>query len=217
MQTLFTEVDSSQNDRDNFEDFDESKQYAGIALDVSNATSYKKQRPGPGGLDVTQVPVADPHGSKDRTIIKGKNFKWSEVHEQFVETDEAQIEILSPSPKQEKSKTPKGKRGKALQAIIETSTDEMVVIPTFKVSLQGVFGKFTGKYVDALIQDKLLVLVQEAEEDGFVPPESEDNTIKVSWIDVEGEPQIFEAYYLGMTFTSKILGKTSYIFHLIGA
>jgi hypothetical protein len=215
MQSLFNEVTETPNE--SFDGFEESKQYAGIALDASNTTAYQKHRPGPMGVPVMQVPVADPKGSTERSLTIDKNYTWDPNTESFVLTDKAPFKSNQISNQQEKPKAPKGKRAKALQDIIETSHEEMVIIPSLKVSLQGVFGKFTGKYVDALVQDKLLVLLQEDSEDGFVPPESEDNTVKVSWIDREGDPQVFEAYYLGLTFTSKVINKTSYIFHLIGA
>lgn len=215
MQSLFNEVTASPSET--FDGFVESKQYAGIALDESFTAEYQRQRPGPMGVGVTQVPVADPKGSPKRSITIDKNYTWDPKTESFVLSPEKPFASSTQSNKQEKPKAPKGKRAKALQDIIETSSEEMVIIPSIKVSLQGIFGKFTGKYVDALVQDKLLVLLQEDTEDGFVPPESEDNTVKVSWIDREGDPQVFEAYYLGLLFTSKVINKTSYIFHLIGA
>jgi len=213
-QSLFTEVD----DRSSLGNYKESIACgSGIVQDASDKNGYVSKGTGPGGVPICQLPIADVQGgiNGDPTagFVAGKNFTYSEEAGGFVETKMSlfNVNVSKPSPTVP-AKAPKSKRGKVLQAIVE---DKPMPREYVKVALQGSFGKFTGKYIDVVQEDQLLVLVQESLEDGFVPPISEDSTIKMSWI-IDGEPNVYEVFFLGLQYTSKVLGMTSFIFHIAG-
>lgn len=191
--------------------------YDGITIDASNPTQYKSKAKGPRGLPVCELPIANTTEDGGGVVgqprgygfVPGKNFTF--IPDQgFVETNTTIFDkaVLATSTPQ--AKAPAKGKGKAKH---ETMVDVPEKVYT-KVSLQGTFGKFTGKYIDVVQEEQLLVLIQDADEDGFVPPVSEDTSLKLSWINQDGDPSVYEVFFLGLQYTSKTLGITSFIFHI---
>lgn len=198
--------------------------FAGVILDGFKKDEYKNY------ATYSEVPVADRAGGipgkpMSFGIIPGRQFVFDEELQTYVDKGPVQFEASQePVKSAVEQMTFKGKRGKALQEILDpkskksktiTATEVAEATPEVKVTLQGGFGKFVGKYVDVIQDNELVVLCQDIAESGFTPQQSEDDTVQLTWTNPStGVQQSVEVYYLGLTFEVTSVSTRFFIFHL---
>jgi hypothetical protein len=196
-------------------------------VDGTDPTSYKAPNFANG---YTELPISKPTGALLNGDIyagvkPGKVYKLDPDVGDFVAVAEHPLVIPNAVATKDTSQPVVKKRGnkrdKALNEIIETATvkasEELMStqkeLPTVKIALSGAFGKFTGTYVSIVKEGNLVILIQKLSDDGFVPPISEENPVKIT-VNSATASADYDTYYLGMTFALPVFECRIFVYHI---